>query len=474
MSLGAKLLGKSGRLAAVLVEQAGNSWLAGARGAAEMARFFAYSHWAFHEASVGPALDAGLLVHAEAQKTLVAALRGEITVHELASTSAERIIAASRYERLVHSWGRELFGSARFAEETQIGEDDHFRLSYLPPARGTDTGVAMFHSGGVIPFGDRLFRLTQESNFFQPFLQAGVGVYAMELRADRKAARRGRLTMARLVTAIETLSSVALRHHRERHSTKLILEGYCGHGTQALAYVAARPRHADNTFSTLALFVAPVDGQKCDALATAVGATPAALRNLQLGWSNMWSGAIRGAVSELGLDLALRSVFQKTAMGYAVTGYTRREWANVRSAAELSPAQRRELAGAYWMSVANARRYPVPVDIVRFTNPLFSPGIGPDGDLGFSIDGRRLTLGSLASETNLRVVGFYGDRDPVVSEKTAHVLRKLLGDRYRHVVHADAGHVAYVLSPRLWDRTNARGFRPNPVDVLLSMASNAG
>jgi hypothetical protein len=35
------------------------------------------------------------------------------------------------------------------------------------------------------------------------------------------------------------------------------------------------------------------------------------------------------------------------------------------------------------------------------------------------------------------------------------------------VVHPVAGHISYVLSPRLWKSSDPRSFRPNPIDLLL-------
>jgi hypothetical protein len=72
------------------------------------------------------------------------------------------------------------------------------------------------------------------------------------------------------------------------------------------------------------------------------------------------------------------------------------------------------------------------------------------------------------------MVGFYGGRDVMVPDRTAYVLLSVLGDRYSHVVHPLAGHISYVLSPRMWDPKDKRGMQPNPIDALASVAAGQG
>jgi poly(3-hydroxyalkanoate) synthetase len=89
------------------------------------------------------------------------------------------------------------------------------------------------------------------------------------------------------------------------------------------------------------------------------------------------------------------------------------------------------------------------------------------------VQGRTVSLAALRDHTQMPVLGFYGGRDPVVPDATAHVLGSMLGARYTHVVHSQAGHISYVLSPKLWNPTAPSAFVPNPIDLMLA-ASRAG
>ena len=51
--------------------------------------------------------------------------------------------------------------------------------------------------------------------------------------------------------------------------------------------------------------------------------------------------------------------------------------------------------------------------------------------------------------------------------KTASILVRLFGDRYTHVVHPWAGHISYVLSPKIWSPKHPKALAPNPIDLLL-------
>ena len=175
----------------------------------------------------------------------------------------------------------------------------------------------------------------------------------------------------------------------------------------------------------------------------------------------------------MGIDLPLKAAFHKSLPGLLSTGWLRGDLAAAKTVDDLAPAQRRDLAGTYWVSPDNMRRFPVPVGMSRYTAGFFTQGVGSRGDLPATLDGERLSLRPVVERTRLRVVGFFGGRDPVVPDSTAHVLGRLFGDRYRHVVHPDAGHISYVLSPDMWDPANPRGFAPNPIDVLLEEAEQA-
>ena len=213
-----------------------------------------------------------------------------------------------------------------------------------------------------------------------------------------------------------------------------------------------------------------MDGSKCESLAVAMHATPDKLLDANLTLWGLVGGYLPGDTTRLGIDMPLKAVFYKTPFGYFLAGWHRTDWAKVNAIADLNPNQRRDLAGAYWVSADNSNRFPIPVDLARYTAKLFKKGIPPTGDLPHTYAGRQLSLKTIATETKLKLFGFYGGRDPVVPDRTAHILISFFGDRYTHVVHPDAGHISYVLSPKLWDPQNAKGLKPNPIDLLLHNA----
>jgi hypothetical protein len=380
---------------------------------------------------------------------------------------ADRMVAAMRYAHLVRTLGAELFGSARWPEEEVLGEDEYYRLCYLPSlAPGGPVRPALFHLGGVLPYGDRLFRLLPEANLLDRFRERGMAVYALELKGDARSLDFAGLTLARVFTSIDRHSAMAFAHAGGR---RLILEGYCGLASQALAFVAARPREADERFSVLASFVGPVDGTRCDLLAEPLRLVPDEILTASWALAEWTEGTVSGDDLRLTQDLALRALFLKTPLGQFLAGFQRPDLARVERVADLTAQQRKILAGAFWVSPENGRRYPVPVDLARFSGVLFKEGVGPDGTIPFPVEGRPLSLATVARETRMHLVGFYGGKDVLVPDRTAAPLKALLGDRYTHVVHKNAGHISYILSPRLW-RPGPEALDPNPVDLLLAIA----
>lgn len=427
----------------------------------------------FVEGALFPALHSVAKMNEDVARSLMAAVRGERPWREIVAETSLRLGAGHRFSQMVHTWGRDLFGSARFAGETVLAEDGFFRLTYIPPAPGARPAqpIALFHAGGCIPYSDRLFRLVPGYDFYGRFLERGLAVYAMELRGDRDQVDYSALTIDALVHSIATLSTHAFVHNRER---KLVLEGYCGQGTQALTYVLARPDEAEHKFGALCLFVAPVDGARCGKLATAAASVPDLYHEALMSFYAAIGNYVPGESVQIGLDLPLEALFHKSPLGYFATGWSRTDLARVVQPDELTPAQRRDLAGAYWVSADCSRRFPVPVGIARFTSALFKHGIAADGTLPHPVLGRSVGLAALRDRTRMPVLGFYGGRDPVTPDATAHVLGKLLGPRYTHVVHADAGHVTYVLSPKLWQPGAPGALAPNPVDLIeQAMAGQA-
>jgi pimeloyl-ACP methyl ester carboxylesterase len=421
------------------------------------------------EGSVAPALGSLLQMQQDLVGSVLGCLRGDRRWRDAGLEAWHRVRAGSRYERLVSTWGRELFGSARFEGERVLVEDDLLRLVHIPPAAGgAEPPFALFHAGTGLPYSDRLFRLLPETNFFDRFRERGVPVYAMELRGDRHTIDYAGLTIERLIDTIERFTTVAFEHNAGR---KLVLEGYCAHGMQSLAYVAARPEEAARKLCAIATFVAPIDGTECRELSEITMLMPQPWIDANFVLWRLAGGYVPGDSLRTGLDLSLRTTFHKTPLGYFHAGWNQQALAAARGIADLKTAERRDLAGAYWISPENANRFPIPVDFARFATGLFRQGIAKDGTIPFSYRGAPLSLRAIRERTRLPVVGFYGGRDVMVPDRTAYVLLSLLGDRYRHVVHPQAGHISYVLSPRMWSAADARALRPNPIDEIAAVAA---
>ena len=427
------------------------------------------SHRLF-EGSVAPAMHAVVQVQQDVAGSALDCLRGERRWREAAGETWQRLRAGLRYGSLVSSWGKQLFGSACFAGEQVLSEDEFLRLSYLPPAEGVPAQpVALFHAGGGIPYSDRIFRMLPEANFYDRFRERGIAVYAMELRGDRHQVDYAKLDLDTLIDSIERLSSVAFEHCGRR---KMILEGYCGHGMQMLGYVAAKPEDADAKFAAIATFVAPIDGSECKELSEIVLLMPEPWIDGSTALWRLLGGYVPGDAMRSGLDLSLRTTFHKTPLGYFVAGWAQKELGAAHGVSELTPPQRRDLAGAYWISPDNANRFPIPVGLSSYATALFRRGIGKDGSIPFAYRGQPLSLQALRERTHMPVFGFYGGRDVMVPDRSAYVLLSVLGERYRHVVHPQAGHISYVLSPRMWKPSDPRGLRPNPIDLLLQAVAS--
>lgn len=377
-----------------------------------------------------------------------------------------RANAGRRYKHLVHSLGGQLFGSAKYAGEKVLLANDIYRLSFLPPKKGAPAAdAAVFFLAGFIPYGDRLFRFLPEANLFDRYLERGIGVYLMELVGDKDQMKSlGQVTVERQIDWIDEMAEAAFRHNGNR---KMIAQGYCGSGLQLMAYLAARAKDADAKFATASVFVTPVDAAKCTILSEMVANVPRSLVWTALQRSQVQTGYLRGLEMWAALDTSLKNVFAKTSFGRFATGWKKPRLATVNSVADLTPAERFELAAAYWISVENAEHFPLPVDLVRRASWLYDKGVGEDGYLGFHYRGRPVSLQAIAKESKLRVTAFFAGQDPLVQGEAGHVLKKILGDRYRQITHPTAAHVSYICFPAQWDEANPRAFLPNPIDVLL-------
>ena len=417
----------------------------------------------FLSGSVIPAMKAQTEMGCKVASSWCDVMAGKKPVTAHVREMTERTASGLRYDALIQSMGKQLFGSARFRGEKVLAENDYFRLTYIPPAGGKPRKAAVFHVGGFLPYGDRIFRFLPESNLFKPMHERGLPIYAMELKKDCKK-DVGRCSLESIIDTIDSFSNVAHRHNGQ----KMVLEGYCGLGIQALSYLAARPGDADRKFSVAALMVAPVDGRACKKISEVYSAIPDSVqqagRNLALAAGRKVPGEAIGA----SMDLSLGALFDKTPGGRFAAGFRDGAWANVRRIGDLSPAQRKDLAGAFWISPQGAARQPMPLDVIDLSSGLWRAGI-KDGRIPAAYHGKPLDLKAIRDRTQIKVVGFYGGKDDVVNQETADPLKQILGPRYTHVVHPGAGHISYVLSPERWKPGNQKAFAPNPIDVMLGL-----
>ena len=432
-------------------------------------KFATFNTNAWMRGGVIPAVEAAQQMNRVVQKGVLDASQGKRTWSSFRLEVYDRIHAGYRYSLAIKTLGKQIFGSAKFDGETVIAEDGPFQMSYIPPSGKLDedskTPKVIFHASGAIPYGDQIFRLTPDHNLFGRFLERGIGIYAMELKKECESGKIGDLSMDALIDIIKNLSDKAFEHNEQR---KMLLEGYCGHGTQAMAYLAAMPEDAERKFSMFCAFVSPIDGSRCTRLADGIQSTPANLTNSLLWLWKRLGGTVPGDSLRIGLDMSLGALYHKTRLGYFNTGWLRPDLLAAQQVKTLSTRHKRDLAGSYWVSPESARRFPVPVDITKFTNALFTEGISPQGDLPWSYKGNKLTLADVAEKTTFPIAGFFGELDEIVPPQTAHILPHIFGDRYTHVVHPKLGHISYILSPAKWKKGHARSLDPNPVDIMMA------
>lgn len=453
-----------------LLARGGEMYFAGARDAVRMVGLTSYTGHKMVMGGVMPAMQAWIDMQSTLGSDLLGAMQGKTSLPDAMVQSTKRMRAGFRFYEMVHRHGPELFGSARFEGEQVLFEDDILRLSYMPP-KGEPAGLAIFHAGGGLPYSDRLFRMLPEANLYGRFLERGIAVYAMELVGERGKVNYRAFTLERLIDSIKHLSDLAFTHNRQR---KMILEGYCGHGMHALAYACALPEDAEAKFQAIATFVAPIDGTQCSELAEMSALTPSSLLSAEMALYKALGGYVPGDSMAFGIDMTLGTLFHKTPMGHFRMGFDKPELADVSGIDSLTASQKRDIAGAWWITHENSKKYPIATDLVSYANALFTKGIGSDGTIPYQYKGKQLSFADLRNRSSLRLFGFYGARDAMVPDRTAHCLTQLFGERYKHVVHLHAGHISYVLSPKSWDANNPRALKPNPIDVLLAHACERG
>lgn len=425
------------------------------------------------EGGVMPAMSTMLEINSTVADSVLRTIGGDRQLSTHLDEMSARTLSGMKFQQLVGSFGKQLFGSATFEGERVLAQDDLFRLCYLPPlAPAHESEAALFHVGGFLPFGDRIFRFLPGANLFQPFLERGIPVYLMELRGDAtELANLGDCSFDRFIDTVDELTGVAFEHHGRR---QMLLEGYCGLAMPGLSFVAAHPRRARERFRVAFTMVAPVDGRECALLLEPVEALPQGLMAAGYMMSELTGGVVSGASLRAGIDLPLGTLFHKTPLGLFAAGWNSMRYHRVERLEQLDFDQRRELAGAYWISPENCDRFPIAVDMARFSGALWTEGVGDDLRIPYSYRGRALDLRTIVEEAGLELVGFYGGRDKVVPEATARVLERNLGERYTHVVHPRAGHISYVLSPEIWRPGARNALDPNPIDLVLERYRRAG
>lgn len=420
------------------------------------------------DGGVIPAINSTLEMEKDFTESVLQVLSGEKDWMTYIQEMYNRVYSGTRYEELVQTLGKEIFGSAVYKGEKRLIETDHFTLTYIPAKEGTTKQkAALFHVGGILPYSDELFRFIPEASFFDRFIERGIPVYAMELRGDKDTIKNyGNLNLEKVIDTVDEFSAIAFKHNE---GNKMIIEGYCGLGMQAMAFVMAKPKEVEERFKVAMTMVSPIDGSKTGTLAEMMLQMPQHMLLTQFTISSLMGGYVSGDSLRRTQDLALRGFFPKTPFGRFVTGWKNKEYANVKKVSDLTLAQKKDLAGAYWISPQNCNRFPVPVDIAKYSSRLFRTGVNDNGDIPFVYKGQKLSFQTPLKQTKVEFVGFYGAKDRLVPEITAQVLKDLFKDRYSHVVHGTAGHVSYVLSPEVWDKSYKKPLDPNPIDVLLKL-----
>lgn len=422
----------------------------------------------FFDGGLVPTLNSAIEIEKDITDSFLQALYGEKEWKSYIQELYNRIYSGTHYEELVQTYGKELFGSATFKGEKILAETDYFKLSYIPAKEGTTKQkAALFHVGGVLPYSDELFRLLPEANFFDRFIERGIPVYAMELKGDKDSIPHyGSLTVEKMIETIGELTDIAFKHN---DGNKLILEGYCGLGIQSHSYIMAKPKDADAKIKIAATFVSPLNGVKSGILANMMLSMPQNLLLVHYTLASLTHGYVKGDDLRRSQDFALRGFFPKTPFGRFVTGWKNQDYANVKSISDLTPEQRKDLAGSYWISPQNCEKFPVPVDMAKFSSRLFRTGITENGDVPFTYKGKQLSYQSALKDSKIEFFGFFGAKDRLVPEATGKFMVNVFGKRYHHVVHPDAGHVSYVLTPKVWDKNNKKALNPNPIDIMLEI-----
>lgn len=397
---------------------------------------------------------------------LVSILKGESkdNLIQYFGKLSEKFLSGMRYDFVVNNLGKQLFGSAKYAGEKRIAENDYYTLTYIPKKGSGPRKGIIFHAGGVLPFSDKLFRFLPEINFFERFIEAGLDVYAMELKGDIVSnPEMKKLTVEKMIDTVHDFTDKAFEHSGKE---KMILEGYCGLGMQTAAAVLADVENMKKKIHTLMLMVSPIDGRKCNELGEIMNLFPKSMMFLNLIFTAMRDEVIKGDNLQRTIDVAKKSFFEKTPIGRFFHGWKSGSFANVEKVEDLDPKLRMDIAGTYWISPFNAGLFPVPVSLSHFSTMIFTVGVNKEGVLPVRYKGKQLSFANLKN-SGIRFLAFYGDMDAMVPHSTAEFLKDLLGNQVEIIVHEKTGHVSYILSPNRWDESNEKAFKPGIISTML-------
>ena len=424
------------------------------------------------EHGFGPTLQSLLDINSDVTRPFWETLAGKKRPGELLEEVGQRVRSGGKYNRLITTMGQELFGSAHFEGEEVLAENEFLTLSYIPVPEGVPRmkqRPALFHVGGFLPYSDLIFRFLPEANLFLPFLDAGIPVYAMELTGDKdRLPDQGTVTMERIIDSIEEMTEVAFEHNQ---GEKMVMEGYCGLGMPSLCYIAAKPEDADRKIRRAFTMVAPVDGRLCKLVGELSANMPDHMMWTQFTITELHGRYVPGDVLRAGMDIPIGAFFPKTPFGRFMSGWKSKEYAEIDTIDQLSGAQRKELAGAYWISPENCRRFPMPADLVEFSSRLWTEGVTDDLNIPCSYQGRQLSFRTIVDQTEISLFGFYGGKDLVIPGETGQVLEANIKNRYTRVIHPAAGHISYILSPGCWKPEHRYALDPNPIDLVFDQVS---
>jgi hypothetical protein len=431
----------------------------------EIKNTITYNIWLykkFHESILKEEWDLLYKIYLEYLDFIHNSLKNNIGLKFIFLKTIEKNISGSIYPLLVYLRGSELFGSAKYPNEIILKENEFFRLTFIPAKNSSN--LSLFHVGGILPYSDKIFRFLPEINFFNYFIENGISVYAMELKGNKfQIPNYNSLTLNKILNSIEDFSEVAYNHNQNK---KMILEGYCGLGIQSLSYIMLYPEQAEKKFSLATLFVSPIDGATCGTLSNAMDEIPNYLIDLTFFLSNI-VGELPFTSTQFVQDLSFNSLISKTPLGLFYSGWKKEKYQiNDLWNKDSTLEQKKDIAGTYWISPLNGYLYPVPLDLAKFYTRLFKQGINNDGILPWKIQNQNLDIKTILEKTTLKIIGFYGEQDRLVPSTTANILKNILQERYIHVIHSNAGHISYVLTPESWIKNNKKSLSPNPIDLI--------